>query len=59
MSRVREGELPWTNLDSLHRASLEELLEEFGITPGSTRRRRIISIAPGTAWIPGPTASRG
>jgi 2-haloacid dehalogenase len=32
MSRVRNGEVPWTNLDSLHRASLDELLEEFGIT---------------------------
>jgi 2-haloacid dehalogenase len=32
MDRVRHGELPWTNLDTLHRASLEELLEEFGIT---------------------------
>ncbi len=32
MSRVRSGEVPWANLDSLHRASLEELLEEFGIT---------------------------
>ena len=32
MSRVRDGEIPWTNLDSLHRQSLEELLEEFGIT---------------------------
>ena len=31
MSRVRDGEAPWTNLDSLHRASLDELLEEFGI----------------------------
>jgi 2-haloacid dehalogenase len=31
MDRVRCGELPWTNLDALHRASLEELLEEFGI----------------------------
>lgn len=31
MTRVREGEVPWTNLDSLHRASLEELLQEFGI----------------------------
>jgi 2-haloacid dehalogenase len=31
MSRVRNGEMPWTNLDSLHRASLDELLEEFGI----------------------------
>ncbi len=32
MSRVRNGEVPWTNLDSLHRASLDELLEEFGIS---------------------------
>jgi 2-haloacid dehalogenase len=31
MNRVRHGEIPWTNLDDLHRASLEELLREFGI----------------------------
>lgn len=31
MDRVRRGEVPWTNLDALHRSSLEELLEEFGI----------------------------
>jgi 2-haloacid dehalogenase len=31
MDRVRRGEIPWTNLDNLHRASLEELLDEFGI----------------------------
>jgi 2-haloacid dehalogenase len=31
MDRVRRGEKPWTNLDALHRDSLEELLEEFGI----------------------------
>ena len=31
MDRVRRGEIPWTKLDDLHRASLEELLEEFGI----------------------------
>ena len=31
MDRVRRGELPWTNLDALHRASLEELLKEFGM----------------------------
>ena len=31
MDRVRRGEVPWRNLDALHRASLEELLEEFGI----------------------------
>ncbi len=32
MQRVRTGEVPWTNLDALHRASLEGLLEEFGIS---------------------------
>ena len=31
MERVRQGDLPWTNLDALHRASLDELLEEFGV----------------------------
>ena len=31
MDRVRNGELPWTKLDDLHHASLEELLDEFGI----------------------------
>ena len=31
MDRVRRGELPWTNLDALHRTSLEELLKEFGM----------------------------
>ncbi|WP_105968081.1 haloacid dehalogenase type II [Streptomyces geranii] len=31
MDRVRRGELPWTNLDDLHRASLDELLVEFGV----------------------------
>ena len=31
MDRVRSGEIPWTNLDDLHYASLEELLDEFGI----------------------------
>jgi 2-haloacid dehalogenase len=31
MDRVRKGELPWTNLDALHRMSLEKLLGDFGI----------------------------
>ncbi|TCJ19694.1 haloacid dehalogenase type II [Rubrobacter taiwanensis] len=31
MDRVRRGELPWTKLDDLHRASLEKLLDEFGV----------------------------
>src|SRR5712692_2594717 len=32
MDRVRRGELPWTNLDALHRMALEEVLAEFVIT---------------------------
>lgn len=32
MARVKRGELPWTNLDGLHRLALDELLVEFGVT---------------------------
>jgi 2-haloacid dehalogenase len=31
MDRVRKGAQPWTTLDSLHRASLDELVAQFGI----------------------------
>lgn len=31
MNRVRNGELPWTRLDDLHRASLDKLVVDFGI----------------------------
>lgn len=31
MDRVRRGELPWTKLDDLHRASLDQLVAEAGI----------------------------
>src|SRR6266545_6155885 len=31
LARVREGALPWTKLDDLHRTSLEELLVRFDI----------------------------
>lgn len=31
MDRVRRGAIAWTVLDDLHRASLEELIEEFGL----------------------------
>jgi 2-haloacid dehalogenase len=30
MDRVRRGELPWTNFDRLHRASLDQVLREIG-----------------------------
>ncbi len=32
MNRVRTGELPWTNLDALHRMGLDTLIEKFAIT---------------------------
>ena len=32
MDRVRKREQPWTTLDALHRASLDRLVAEFGIT---------------------------
>ena len=32
MNRVRNGDLPWTNLDALHRLALDEVLSEFEIT---------------------------
>jgi 2-haloacid dehalogenase len=31
MDRVRKGELPWTNLDALHRQSLDTLAPRFGL----------------------------
>ena len=32
MARVRNGELPWTEIDVLHRMILDDLLDDFGIT---------------------------
>lgn len=31
MNRVRTGELPWTNLDALHRMGLESILAKYGL----------------------------
>ena len=31
LGKVRDGELPWTKLDDLHRISLDQVLEEFGL----------------------------
>jgi 2-haloacid dehalogenase len=31
MNRVRNGELPWTNFDRLHRLSLDQVLHEMGL----------------------------
>jgi 2-haloacid dehalogenase len=44
MTRVRTGERPWVYLDTLHRESLDELLESFGVAGAfdDTARRRLV-----------------
>lgn len=32
MNRVRKGEQPWTKLDDLHRATLDQLVVQFGVS---------------------------
>jgi 2-haloacid dehalogenase len=45
MQEVREGRLPWTRLDDLHRRSLERLLGQFGVEGlGEAEMRRINTI---------------
>jgi 2-haloacid dehalogenase len=40
MDKVRHGELPWTNLDALHRMGLEDVLNEFEIHGLSDEEKR-------------------
>lgn len=39
MDKVRTGELPWKNIDQLHRMVLDQLLQEFQITDLSEREK--------------------
>jgi len=45
MERVRSGEIPWTKLDDLHRASLEELIVEFGVEDLSEQEKDTLNMA--------------
>ena len=45
MGKVRSGELPWINLDGLHRMALEEVLGEFGITGLSDEAKTEFNLA--------------
>ena len=45
MNKVRQGELPWTNLDSLHRMALEELLIEYKINDLSESDKAELTLA--------------
>jgi len=44
LNRVRSGEIPWTNLDALHRTSLDRLVDEFAITGLSEADLRHINL---------------
>jgi len=45
MDKVRSGELPWTELDTLHRMGLEELLDDFGMTGVSEEAKADLNLA--------------
>ncbi len=63
MDRVRTGALAWTNLDALHRASLDALVQQFGITGLSEPDLRHINLGwhrlrPWADVVPGLTRLR-
>jgi 2-haloacid dehalogenase len=45
MDRVRSGHLPWTKLDDLHRAILDTVLDEFGISDVPLEERQELNQA--------------
>ena len=45
LDRVRSGELPWTPLDALHRAALDELLTERGLDDVDEPTRAELTLA--------------
>lgn len=60
MDRVRRGDLPWTNLDALHRMILDRLLLEFQITGLSEAEKDHLNrawhrLAPWPDAVPGLT----
>lgn len=44
MQRVARGELPWMNLDALHRRALDELLERYGVTTLSEDEKQRLNL---------------
>jgi 2-haloacid dehalogenase len=45
MDRVARGELPWTNIDGLHRQILDELLPRFGLDALPEAERAALNLA--------------
>src|SRR5262245_48117396 len=45
MNRVRNGQLPWTKLDALHRMILDTILPDFGMTALSENEKETLNRA--------------
>ncbi len=45
MSEVRDGRMPWTRLDDLHRMALDQLLPRFGLESLSETQRQDLNLA--------------
>jgi 2-haloacid dehalogenase len=62
MDRVRRGELPWTNLDRLHRMSLDQLLPTFNLPLNEAETERLNRVwhrcRPWPDSVPGLTRLR-
>lgn len=63
MDRVMRGELPWTNLDALHRASLDDVLAESGVTTLTAAQKERLTLVwhrlrPWPDAVPGLTQLR-
>src|SRR3954468_18605962 len=59
MDRVRNGELPWTKIDVLHRMILDELLVQFKIADALSEDEKIHLNLAWHRLKPWPDASRG
>lgn len=60
MGKVARGELPWMNLDALHRRALDELLARFGVTTLTEEEKRRLNhvwrrLRPWPDAVPGLT----
>lgn len=62
MARVRRGEIPWTNLDRLHRMSLDRLLPKFELVLSEAETRELNRVwhrcRPWPDSVPGLTRLR-
>jgi 2-haloacid dehalogenase len=58
MDKVRKGEIPWTNLDDLHRMMLEDLVKQYRIE-GLSEEEKAHWVMSGEGSSPGLIRLRG